>query len=153
MEQIIQSAAGRSLLRFHRPNLGDASGECLISSGFGQMELGSDRQVNRLPLRDTGEEKEDFQILKIVRLWIESSNHSVVQFLLLLLGIGFGFSEIENIAGLVILNRQGRFHVAVPPESYRATYAVTIHFRSEGAGIRDHHDNDKTTPLCIALNK
>ena len=74
------------------------------------MELGSDRQVNRLPLRNTGGEKEDFQTLKIVRLGIEPRAHPLVQFLGLLLGIGFGFSEIENIAGLVILNRQQAVH-------------------------------------------
>ena len=74
------------------------------------MKLGRDRQVNHLSLRSTKGEKEEFQILKTVRLRIQSSHHSVVQFLGLLFGIGFGFSKIENIAGLVILNRQQAVH-------------------------------------------
>jgi hypothetical protein len=57
------------------------------------MKLSGHRQLNRLPLSDTGREEEDFKILKVVSLlWIESSNDPIIHLLRVLLGIGFGFA-------------------------------------------------------------
>jgi hypothetical protein len=111
LEEVVQEAAGGGVLRVHRPNLVDAGGAALVIQPWADETQRSPAIEPRLPLGDTGREKKDRKILKIVRLRIEPRNHSVVQFIGLLLGRGLGFSEIENIAHLVILNRQGRFHV------------------------------------------
>jgi hypothetical protein len=73
------------------------------------MKLSGYRQLERLPFGDTGREEEDFEILKIVRLWIESSNDPIIQLLGVLLRVGFGFTEVQNIADFIIFKPSGTF--------------------------------------------
>jgi hypothetical protein len=59
-----------------------------------------------------------------MRLRIKTSDDPIILFLRFLLGVAFGLPEIQDIAGFVIFDRQGRFHATCPREGWCPDYWI-----------------------------